>query len=217
MSSESYKVIECPHCHEKFEAKFWSVVRGDIDISIKDLIINEEFNLLMCPNCNKIFSYEENFIYMDPEEELFVIVMPEYYRNQDNVIEKLKSDYMSIKNILSDKKELNMEPEYLFGADKLREILLDDMNREEESEVISFICAEKNYRTKKIKKNFARKNKLPIVLPYKNTVEKDDVLLILDEILNEYPKLTTLKTLAKLLSKTESARIEFIEDEDKTT
>lgn len=217
MSSESYKVIECPHCHEKFEAKFWSVVRGDIDITIKDLIINEEFNLLMCPNCNNFFSYEENFIYMDPSEELFVIVMPDYYRDQESVIEKLKNDYVSIKNMLSDKRELNMEPEYLFGADKLREILLDDIDREEESEVISFICAQKNYKTKKIKKNFARKNKLPIVLPYKDTPKKNDILSVLDEILKEYPKLSTIKALAKTIANIKSDSIEFIEDDDQTT
>ncbi|MEF3279421.1 MAG: CpXC domain-containing protein [Elusimicrobiota bacterium] len=214
MSIENYRIVKCPHCLTEFEAKFYSVVRGDIDLDLKDLIINGEFNLLICPNCGKMFTYEDNFIYLDPKARLFVFVMPEYYETQEEIVKKLKTDYQSLEGEISTQKGLKgIEPIYFFGIDKLSQLLINERDIEEESEVIEAIAKEKNLKTRKIKRNFARENGLPFVMPYLKSLHKGDVVEVLTEILKENKTLKRIKRLIEVLEDIEEEEIDFI-DED---
>ena len=53
MATKGVFRVECPHCGEAFDADFWTVVRGDRDHDVKELILSGEFDLLMCPKCEK--------------------------------------------------------------------------------------------------------------------------------------------------------------------
>ncbi|HOJ86115.1 MAG: CpXC domain-containing protein [Elusimicrobiales bacterium] len=205
MATENYRIVRCPHCSNEFEAKFWSVVRGDIDIDLKELILNGEFNLLMCPHCEKIFKYEENFIYLDPSAEILAFVMPDYYEMREDLVEKLKEDYLSIKGHLSAEKKLNFEPYYLFGVEQLVKLLKNDTDIQEETDVIEFICFEKKLKTKKINKIKAREKDLPFILPYSESLKKGDLLELLNEIYSGNKRLKRIKNLME--------EIESIEDE----
>lgn len=205
MATENYRIVRCPHCSNEFEAKFWSVVRGDIDIDLRELILNGEFNLLMCPHCEKIFKYEENFIYLDPTAEILAFVMPDYYEMREDLVEKLKEDYLSIKDHLSAEKKLNFEPYYLFGVEQLVKLLKNDTDIQEETDVIEFICFEKKLKTKKINKIKAREKDLPFLLPYSESLKKGDLLELLNEIYRGNKRLKRIKNLME--------EIESIEDE----
>lgn len=212
MATENYRIVRCPHCSNEFEAKFWSVVRGDIDIDLKELILNGEFNLLMCPNCEKIFKYEENFIYLDPSAEILAFVMPDYYEMREDLVEKLKEDYLSIKEHLSAEKKLNFEPYYLFGINQLIELLKNDTDIQEETDVIEFICFEKKLKTKKINKIKAREKDLPFLLPYSESLKKGDLLELLNEIYSGNKRLKRIKNLIEEIESMED-EVDFL-DED---
>lgn len=193
MATENYRIIKCPKCNEDFEAKFYSVIRGDIDAHLKEMIITGEIGLLICPNCNSIFTYEDNFIYLDPKARIMAFVMPEYYKEREEIVKKLKEDYKIIEGQLSNSDIFNIEPLYLFGLKELIKILLLDRDIEEESEVIEFIAKEKKLQTKKIKRDFARNNDIAFILPYKKNFEKDDILETLNEIFSENNRVLRIK------------------------
>ncbi len=210
MALENQRIVKCIHCNNEFEAKFWSVVRGDIDLDLKELILNGEFNLLLCPNCNKFFSYEDNFIYLDPSQEILAFVMPQYYETRMDLVEKLKQDYEMVKEELKENKNLNFEPYYLFGIEELIKLLKLNEDIQEETDVIVEICKIKNLNMKKISKFKAREIDIPFVMPYLNSAHRYDVIDILKEILEEYPRLKRIEKLIKVLE--EDEEIDFIDE-----
>lgn len=214
MATPTYKIIKCPHCHEDFEAKFWSVVRGDIDIDLKEMIINGEFNLLMCPNCNKIFSYEENFVYMDPQAQILAVVLPQYYQFRDDLTSKLKEDYEAIAKYLTTEKNIDVKPYYFYGIEELINLLTRDREIEEETDVIEFIAKEKGLKTKKIDKNYAREYDLPFLIIYSESLKKYDVIDILNEIYSKYKKLKRIKNLIEHLESIDEEEINFLKDDN---
>jgi len=213
MATENTRTIKCPYCENEFEAKFWSVVRGDLDGDLKELIINGEFNLLMCPLCQKIFRYDDNFIYLDPLHEIIVFVMPAYNQSHQEIVEKLKEDYLSIGGEISGSIKTYLHPYYFFEIDELIELIKKDDFIEEETEVIEFICKQNNLKAKKIYKHIAREKGLPFILPYSTSLHPHDVIEITKEIYNKNKKLKTLKRLIEELEKLEDV-IDFVEDEN---
>lgn len=212
MSTENYRNIKCPHCHQEFEARFWTVVRGDIDIELKDMILRGDFNTLLCPNCSNIFFYEDNFIYLDPKAQLLIFVIPSYEKGKTELIEKLDEDYRAIKEYLVGKTNLNFEPWYLFGIEELKELLEKDIDIEEETDVLIEICKEKNIDIMNIDKNFARKRDLPFVIPFEKSKHRYDVIETVKNIFNENPALKRLKNLIEVLQESEDETIEFINE-----
>ena len=213
MATETTKQIICPYCGDEFEAVFWSVVRGDRDIELKELIKNGEFNLLLCPSCEKIFRYDDDFIYLDPSNEIIVFVMPSYMEKQSEITEKLKNDFNLINGEISSSVNTYLHPYYFFEIDKLIELIKNDELIEEETEVIEFICKEKNLKIRKIYKHIAREKGLPFILPYSNSLHPKDVIETIKEILYENKELKSLKKLIEELEKLKD-QIDFIEDED---
>mgnify|MGYP001135867006 CR=1 FL=1 len=213
MATENTRIVRCPHCEEEFQARFWSVVRGDLDNDLRELIVNGEFNILMCPSCNKLFRYDDNFIYLDPIHEIIVFVMPSYNLNRSDIIEKLKEDYLSIGGEISESIKTYLHPYYFFEIDELIELIKKDELIEEETEIIEFICKENNFKTKKIYKHIAREKGLPFILPYLTTLHPHDVIDVVKEIYNKNKKLRSLRNLIEELEKLEDV-IDFIEDEN---
>ncbi|MHB0996447.1 MAG: CpXC domain-containing protein [Elusimicrobiales bacterium] len=82
MATKGVFRVECPHCGEGFDADFWTVVRGDRDQEVKELILSGEFDILMCPKCETMFQHEEPFLYIDPGKDIMAFVMPESYRDK---------------------------------------------------------------------------------------------------------------------------------------
>lgn len=167
MATKSSMRIDCPACGESFDADFWTVVRGDRDTGLKEAIISGEFDLLMCPRCRGVFSREETFIYLDPEKELLVFVMPSaYVEEREKWTAKMREDYEAVKPTLFQGKPVDYEPRCLFGVDELTEVLLRDRDAEEETDVMEFMAREADLRLAPLLPSPARAHDILFSVPY---------------------------------------------------
>jgi len=167
MSTKGICKVKCPSCGESFDADFWTVVRGDSDPDLKEMIISGEFDLLGCPRCSAVFSHEEPFLYIDPRFELLVFVMPEdYLPEKEKWLAKMKADYEALDPGGLGGGFSGIEPAYFFGVGELSALLLRDRDMEEESEVLACLAGENKLKTAGIKAASARARDLPFCLPY---------------------------------------------------
>jgi hypothetical protein len=158
--------IECPHCGESFDADFWTVVRGDRDFDVKELILSGEFNLLVCPLCEAMFQHEEPFLYMDPDRDLLAFVMPEsYLEKKEEWVTRMKADYEPLRATLTSGQGIVSEPLYLFGLGPLTALLAGDQDREEETEVLEFMAREDGLRVLPVNPAAARELDIPFSVP----------------------------------------------------
>lgn len=158
--------VECPHCGDSFDGDFWTVVRGDRDQDVKELILSGEFDILMCPKCSEMFRHEEPFLYLDPPRELLAFVMPEsYLEKKDEWLAKMKADFEPMREALSDGRGIPGEPLYFFGLAPLTALLETDRDREEETEVLEFMAREVGLNLLPVKSSSARELDIPFSIP----------------------------------------------------
>lgn len=212
MSTKGRVNIECPHCRERFDADFWTVVKGDSDPDTKELIISGEFDLLACPACSGMFSHEEPFFYMAPKAELLVFVMPETYRpEKEKWLAKMKADHAALSAAGFDGLLGGLQPEYLFGIGELAAKLARDRDMEEESEVLSCIAGENRFKTAKVAAKAARDKDLPFCLPYEGgTPSRAAALSAAKKIISINEFMPRLKNLLKALEALDGETIPFV-------
>ncbi|MDA8243713.1 MAG: CpXC domain-containing protein [Elusimicrobia bacterium] len=166
MATKGVFRVECPHCGEGFDADFWTVVRGDRDADVKELILSGEFDILMCPKCETMFQHEEPFLYMDPSRDLLAFVMPEaYLEKKEEWLARMKTDYEPLRASISSGQGLTGEPLYFFGLGPLTALLEDDRDREEETEVLEFMAREAGLNLLPVKPASARELDIPFSIP----------------------------------------------------
>jgi len=166
MSTKGVFRVECPHCGESFDADFWTVVRGDRDHDVKELILSGEFDLLVCPKCEEMVQHEEPFLYIDPDKDILAFVMPESYQaEKDKWIARMQADYEPVKAALTTGQGLTGEPLYLFGLGQISALLEKDRDREEETEVMEFMAREDGLTLLPVKPAAARELDLPFSIP----------------------------------------------------
>ncbi|OGR45393.1 MAG: hypothetical protein A2X35_03900 [Elusimicrobia bacterium GWA2_61_42] len=166
MATKGVFRVECPHCGEGFDADFWTVVRGDRDHDVKELILSGEFDLLVCPHCEEMVQHEEPFLYIDPPKDLLAFVMPESYESdKEKWIARMNADYEPVKASLFAGQGLTAAPLYLFGLGQLSARLADDRDREEETEVMEFMAREEGLKLLPVNPVAARELDLPFSLP----------------------------------------------------
>ena len=166
MATKGVFRIECPHCGESFDADFWTVVRGDRDHDVKELILSGEFDLLVCPHCEEMVQHEEPFLYIDPAKDILAFVMPESYEaEKDKWIARMQADYEPVRASLFAGQGLTGDPRYLFGLGQLNALLEGDKDREEETEVMEFMAREDGLKLLPVDPVAARELDLPFTLP----------------------------------------------------
>lgn len=212
MSIKGVFKAECPSCNERFDADFWTVIRGDRDQALKEALISGEFDLLMCPACSKVFPCEETFIYMDPEKELLIFVMPEsYLKEKEKRLEKMRLDYEALKGSFIKEGIFVFEPQYHFGAAALAGLLLRDRDIEEETDVMAFMAGERGFKRAEIRPGFARRHDLPFSLPYAGAApDRDSALEAARAIAAANDALVRVKNLLKILEESKTTDLPFI-------
>jgi len=166
MATKGIFRIECPHCGESFDADFWTVVRGDRDHEVKELILSGEFDLLICPKCEDMIQHEEPFLYIDPPKDLLAFVMPESYEpEKDKWIARMNADYEPVRASLFAGQGITSAPRYLFGLGQLSAVLESDKDREEETEVMEFMAREEGMKLLPVNPVAARELDIPFTLP----------------------------------------------------
>lgn len=166
MATKGVFRVECSHCGESFDADFWTVVRGDRDHDVKELILSGEFDILMCPGCSELFQHEEPFIYLDPPRDLLAFVMPENYAaEKEKWAARMRADYEPLRAALAGGQGISGEPLCLFGLEPLARLLESDRDREEETEVLEFMAREDGLHLLPVDPSAARVLDIPFTLP----------------------------------------------------
>jgi hypothetical protein len=209
--------VDCPHCGEGFDADFWTVVRGDRDLDVKELILSGEFDVLMCPACEKLFQHEVPFLYTDPTRDLVVFVMPEaWLPKKDEWLAKMKADYEPLRATLAETQGISAEPVYFFGLAPLTALLEGDRDREEETEVLEFMARKDGYHLRKLKPALARELDLPFSLPVrKGLALRAAALEAARALFKRNDALPRLKNLVLALEKLPGDDVPFLADEIK--
>ncbi len=166
MATKGVFRVECPHCGESFDADFWTVVRGDRDHDVKELILSGEFDLLVCPKCEEMLQHEEPFLYIDPGRDILAFVMPEAYEaEKEKWVARMNADYEPVRASLFAGQGLTSDPLYLFGLGQLTARLAEDKDREEETDVMEFMAREDGLNLLPVNPVSARELDLPFTLP----------------------------------------------------
>jgi hypothetical protein len=212
MATKGVFRVECPHCGESFDADFWTVVRGDRDQDVKELILSGEFDILMCPKCETMFSHEEPFLYIDPTRDLIAIVMPESYEEKKaEWLERMKKDYEPLRASLSAGQGVSGEPLYLFGLAPLTALLETDRDREEETEVMEFMAREDGLRLLPVKPADARALDILFTLPMPaGLTGRTAALKAVNGLLERNDALPRLKKLAGALAGAKGEGLPFL-------
>ncbi|MEI7527553.1 MAG: CpXC domain-containing protein [Elusimicrobiota bacterium] len=215
MATKGVFRVECPHCGEAFDADFWTVVRGDRDHDVKELILSGEFDLLMCPKCEGMFPHEEPFLYLDPARDILAFVMPETYAaEKEKWIARMQADYEPVRASLAANHALSGTPVYFFGLGPLTELLESDRDREEETEVMEFMAREAGLCLLAVKPASARQLDLPFTLPIaKGLTGRAAALKAARELLAKNDALLRLKNLAAALAAGGDDTVLFLKDE----
>ena len=215
MSTKGSFRVECPLCGESFDADFWTVVRGDRDHEVKELILSGEFDILMCPKCAGMFQHEESFLYLDPGKDILAFVMPESYEpEKEKWIARMRADYEPLRVAMAANHKLSAAPEYFFGLGGLSALLETDRDREEETEVLEFMAREEGLVLRAVKPSEARSLDIPFSLPMaKGLAGRAAALKAARELLAKNDALPRLKNLEAALACIEDDSIPFLKDE----
>lgn len=210
MSLKGIFPVECPHCGEKFEAHCWTIVHGGRDEDIKELFFTGEFDLLMCPKCDTVFRHEEPFVYLEPEKELVIFVMPDSYRaEKDRWIAKMQADFEQVREMFMETAGAS-EPRCIFGLDGLQEILASDKDRSEETEVMEFMAAEAGLKVLAVMPDKARELDIPFSLPVDGGLGVKSALKATEKLIAVNSFLPRLKKLAEVLENLPGEEIPFL-------
>lgn len=210
MSLKGIFSVECPHCGERFDAHCWTIVHGGQDTEIKELIFNGEFDLLMCPKCQTVFRHEEPFVYLEPEREIVAFVMPEAYRSEkDKWIVKMQADFAPVREMFLQETG-TAEPRCFFGLNSLQELLSEDRNRSEETEVLEFMANEAGMKMLAVIPEQARAFDIPFSVPVDNGLGLCAAKTAVEKLMQLNSFLPRLKKLAEVLESLPGEEIPFL-------
>ena len=194
--------VNCPHCEESFDAEFWTLIRGDEDLELKDSLIGGELNLVSCPSCGNFFYHERTIIYFDPTIELLAFVWGGREEDFENHKAQMKKDFELLKNNLTSL-NIDYQPFYLKSLAELKAMIeYEDFTRTQ-SEVIATLAAENNFKVVALKPSVARVSGFPFYAPiYKEEYTLENFTKAASELLKQNSALNMLKVMLDEVKKT---------------
>ncbi|MCA6079744.1 MAG: CpXC domain-containing protein [Endomicrobium sp.] len=166
MTISNLEEIECPNGHV-FEAELLSAISVSDNPKLKNLLIDEEINLVSCPECGKVFYAECFILYHDSKNELIAFVYPLSFQNQAVQCKiKMRKEFELALENFEEKQKINYEPLMLFGIEDLVLLLLSEQDIEDEEAVLKCLASKLLLDTADIAPSLARKLKIPKVLPF---------------------------------------------------
>ncbi len=119
--------IPCPGCGSLIPAEVWQVVDVGQSPDLKGQILRGQLNVTTCPHCGRRTVVATSLAYHDPEQELFVCVLPSELglssKEQDETIGKLTNMLMSSLPA-EQRKGYLFRPQTLFSLQSLQEEIL---------------------------------------------------------------------------------------------
>lgn len=171
MSIKGTIKAKCPEGCEPFESEVWSLVRGDNDKELKEVLLSGELNLLFCPACGKPFYADEPFVYFDPGAEMLAFVFPRSYQKEEEKWRaKMNTDCELLKQGLLKEKQLSFAPQIFFGLEGLKDMLEAENECGDETEIIEVMAGELGLKTVRVSPAYARSSGVPRVIPFSSGV-----------------------------------------------
>lgn len=203
MSAYNDLDLECEKCGEEFRGTVWSAVHAGQDPELKDLLLGGELNLIMCPACSHVAFHESFLIYQDPAEELIAYVYPESQSAGRAELEKLmRAGFHEAQESLPPDQRVAYEPFLVFGLESLVEMLQDERNLIDQSDVAEAVCREKGIPWRRLSPSESRARQWPRVLPVSpkaKGISTPELLEGLSRLLTEDPALDLYRDLEQRL------------------
>ena len=155
--------VSCPNGCENFEADRWTFINAKQNPELKDAILGGELNLFCCPQCHSFFYGDSDLIYLDEETELLVFAFSEKNRSKRKELEKkMQHDYELLKDTLFKQVQLDVGPIYVFGLEELKELLIKEQARMDESQAIAAAAATLGLKVARLVPQWAREHDFPL-------------------------------------------------------
>lgn len=185
MSFKGNIEAKCPKGCEPFETEVWSFIRGDSSPELRDAVLWQECNLLLCPECGAAFFPEASFVYFEPAAGLLAFVFPESYREKEQYWRgKMKEDFVTMRDSIGGELKLVNEPEIFFGQQDIADVLEKEDFQGEEREVMEAVAGELGLAVYRVSAAHARQEDLPRSLPYAGkTATRASVIAGLEKLL----------------------------------
>lgn len=191
----------CPQGCGEFETEVWSLIRADEDPELKDTILGGELNLVLCPDCGKLFYCPASVIYLDPPVDLAVFVFPED-ADRSTIEEKIKEEFALVKEGLLKELKMHSEPVIFFGVEPLKEFLDNEQFLRDEGDITGYAATELGLKTMGLRPALARENGWPYRIPAEQgTVSAKSVLSACEKVLAVYKNLARLEKFRAALAK----------------
>ncbi len=157
------EMLVCPNGCEPFEADRWSFINVTHTPELKDAALGGELNLFCCPQCNTFFHADTDLIYLDEQAALLVFVFSDKNRrNKKELLAKMEKDYAVLKDSLFKQMKLDFGPMYVFGLEELKEVVLREQQRTDESEAIAAAAAALGMKVARLAPQWARQHHSPL-------------------------------------------------------
>ena len=204
--------VNCPNGCEAFDAEYWTLVRGDKDVELKESLLGGELNLVSCPTCGEMFYHDRDIVYFDPPKELLVFVSPKAEKDKfDEVKKKMQKDFEFLRKNLSEM-NISYSPFYLAGLEELKALLDYDEHCACQSEVIAAVAAQKGFKLAALQPSYARVKGYPLYIPVaRDKYDAEHVKEAARAVLAENPALTLLAALLKDLQQGKNSRPKYEE------
>jgi hypothetical protein len=199
MSLTNYKEVQC-ECGEITNVELYTSVNAEQNPELKEILLAGELNLVVCPRCNNVFYSEDFLLYMDLKTELIAYVYPKSFVNQkEDLAARMSTDFNTVHETIKDK--ISFEPLLIFGLDNLVNLLHADEERNDEAQIVEYLCKEFKFGHVRLSTGQARKLGLPETIPFSHVSHdktghiENRVTTALEKIVNFSPDLAYSKQL----------------------
>lgn len=191
--------VKCEKCGEEFRGTLWTAVHAKQDPELRDLLLGGELNMVMCPQCAHV-AYQDHFVlYQDPDAELIAYVYPPSQKDQAAVLtEGMFKGFEEAQSVYEPKERLAYKPILVFGLETLVEMMREEEERGEQSQIAQILCKEMGMPVLLLTPAAARQRQLPRTIPLGSNTERpnrSDVLKGLEDLLKLNPALTVYSNL----------------------
>ncbi len=168
-SIKGVSTIHCPHCDERIDVDFYSIIDADSEPELRDFVRSGELHLNFCEHCGTMFHHDTDFVYIDSSVGLFAFIFSKKSaENQLALKKKMAEDIAAFKENFAKELNINGEPVFLFGLEELKAILDEDTYLTAESEVVAAASVAAGFKIARLNPAYAKKNGYPLYVPVKD-------------------------------------------------
>ena len=126
MSSYQKQNVKCS-CGKDFEWDLWDSVNVTTDPDLKEMLLNGQMNVVVCPYCGLLFYYEKFLLYHDEKKRyLFYIYNHDCKEDREILREKAKDEYETIRQKSKNTVFVDYKIEIFYGLDELVEFVKNE-------------------------------------------------------------------------------------------